>query len=62
MAKFIKQALNGETLIIYGDDTQTRDFIYIDDLVNALGLSATLGNIGGETFQIATSRETLCPR
>lgn len=58
VAKFIKQALNGETLVIYGDGTQTRDFIYIDDLVNALILGAFKEGIGGETFQIATSRET----
>ncbi|WP_321492485.1 NAD-dependent epimerase/dehydratase family protein [uncultured Desulfobacter sp.] len=58
VAKFIKQALNKETLVIYGDGTQTRDFIYIDDLVNALILSAFKEGIGGETFQIATSRET----
>jgi UDP-glucose 4-epimerase len=58
VAKFIKQALNGETLVIYGDGTQTRDFIYIDDLINAIMLSASKEGIGGETFQIATSRET----
>ncbi len=58
VAKFIRQALNGETLEIYGDGTQTRDFIYIDDLINAMRLSATTDNIGGETFQIATNKET----
>ena len=58
VAKFIKQALNGETLVIYGDGTQTRDFIYIDDLINAIVLSATREGIGGEIFQIATNRET----
>jgi len=84
VAKFIKQSLNGETLVIYGDGTQTRDFIYIDDLINAIQKSATLYwpnssvlspqssklksqssalspqslKIGGETFQIATNRET----
>ncbi|CAK8722758.1 UDP-glucose 4-epimerase [Candidatus Electrothrix laxa] len=58
VAKFIKQALQRETLIIYGDGTQTRDFIYIDDLLNALVLAATKKRIGGETFQIATARET----
>lgn len=58
VAKFIRQALNGETLEIYGDGTQTRDFIYIDDLVNAVILSAITENIGGETFQIASNKET----
>ncbi len=58
VAKFIKQALNGETLEIYGDGSQTRDFIFIDDLINALVLAATREGIGGEIFQIATNRET----
>lgn len=36
VAKFIKQALRGEPCVIYGDGSQTRDFIYIDDLVQAI--------------------------
>lgn len=58
VAKFIRQALAGQALEIYGDGYQTRDFIYIDDLVNAILLAATTKNIGGETFQIATNQET----
>jgi UDP-glucose 4-epimerase len=58
VAKFVKQALNKETLEIYGDGTQTRDFIYIDDLINALRLAVTSDNIGGEVFQIASNQET----
>ncbi len=58
VAKFIRQALNGETLEIYGDGSQTRDFIYIDDLIEAVMLAATKPGIGGETFQIATNKET----
>jgi UDP-glucose 4-epimerase len=59
VAKFIKQALNRETLTIYGDGAQTRDFIFIDDLIDAVYKAAVIKNdIGGETFQIATSRET----
>lgn len=58
VAKFIKQALKGEALEIYGDGGQTRDFIFIDDLVRAINLSAITPNVGGETFQIATNHET----
>lgn len=58
VAKFIRQALEGKTLEIYGDGKQTRDFIYIDDLIDAVLLSVTVPGIGGEAFQIATSRET----
>lgn len=57
-AKFIRQAMNGETLEIYGDGKQTRDFIFIDDLIRAIQLAAATEGIGGETFQIATSTET----
>jgi len=58
VAKFIKQAMNGETLEVYGDGKQTRDFIYIEDLIRAIQLAATKEKVGGEVFQIATNRET----
>lgn len=58
VAKFIKLALAGEPLEIYGDGSQTRDFIYIDDLIRAVRLAATTHDIGGEIFQIATNAET----
>ena len=58
VAKFIKMAMNGETLEVYGDGSQTRDFIYTKDLVDAIFKAATKPNIGGEIFQIATSKET----
>ncbi len=58
VAKFIKQTLAGETLEIYGDGKQTRDFIFIEDLVCAIQLAAIKDEIGGEIFQIATNKET----
>jgi len=58
IAKFIKQALAGEHLEVYGDGHQTRDYIYIDDLVNAISMAAFKEEIGGEVFQIATNKET----
>lgn len=58
VAKFIKQTLAEENLEVYGDGSQTRDFIHISDLVSAICLAAETPRIGGETFQIATSRET----
>ena len=58
VARFIKRALSGKDLEIYGDGTQTRDFIYIDDLIRAVRLAAECGGVGGEIFQVATSSET----
>ena len=57
VSKFIMQILSGEELTIYGDGTQTRDFIYIDDLSSAVRASLTASGIGGEVFQIATHGE-----
>jgi len=58
VAKFIRQALSGDTLEIYGDGKQTRDFIFISDLSRAIELASTVEGSGGEIFQIATSAET----
>ncbi len=43
VAKFIRQAFNGAACEIYGDGAQTRDFIYIDDLTDAIIKAATFG-------------------
>jgi len=58
VAKFIRKALEGEVLEVFGDGSQTRDFIYIDDLIDALILSSKVKGIGGEAFQIASGMET----
>ena len=54
--------MKGETLEIYGDGGQTRDFIYIADLVNAIRKAAETPDVGGEVFQIATNAETTVSR
>jgi len=41
---FIEQILKGNEIIIYGDGSETRDFIYIDDAVEALILAESLEN------------------
>ena len=56
VAKFIKRAIQGKKLIVYGDGKQTRDFIYIDDLVNVV-LKASVAQVGGEIIHIATNKE-----
>jgi UDP-glucose 4-epimerase len=58
VAKFIRLALEGKQVEIYGDGSQTRDFIYIDDLVDAVVKAGTVEGIGGETYQIAAASET----
>jgi UDP-glucose 4-epimerase len=57
IAKFIKQAIAGESLEIYGDGEQTRDFIYIGDLLRAIQSAVVQTKVGGEIFQIASNQE-----
>ena len=52
--KFIKQLLNGETPTIHGDGKQSRDFTYIENVIEA-NLKACLApeEADGEAFNIA---------
>ena len=49
--KFVRAVLNGDAITVYGDGTQTRDFTYIDDVVEANVLAAT-SDVRGEVFNI----------
>lgn len=61
VAKFIKTVLDGRTFTVYGDGSQTRDYVYVGDLITAIKKAALCPGVGGELFQIATSMETpLC--
>ena len=52
--KFIKQLLNGEIPVINGDGKQSRDFTYIENVIEA-NLKACLADssAAGETYNIA---------
>lgn len=56
LAKFITQMLRGEQPTIFGDGLQSRDFTYIDNVVNAnlLACSAQRDQVAGGMFNIAT--------
>lgn len=55
---FIWLALHDEPLVITGTGEETRDFIYVDDLVEGLFLSATVPAAGGEAFNLGTGIQT----
>jgi UDP-glucose 4-epimerase len=46
--------MKGEVLTVYGDGKQTRDFIYVKDIVEALILALKVKAMDGETFNICT--------
>jgi len=45
--RFIRAALKSEELTLYSDGLQSRDFTYIDDIVQANVLAASNGEVGG---------------
>jgi len=50
--KFVRLMLNGERPTIYGDGEQSRDFTYIDNVVQANVLAAE-NDVTGEAFNVA---------
>jgi UDP-glucose 4-epimerase len=55
---FIWRALHGEPLIITGSGAETRDFIYVDDLVQGLLAAAGTPGARGEAFNLGTGIQT----
>ncbi|MBO8174391.1 MAG: SDR family oxidoreductase [Thermococcus sp.] len=55
---FINRALKNEPLIIFGDGKQTRDFIYVKDVVKANILVAEKKGANGEVFNVARGERT----
>src|SRR6201997_634382 len=58
LAKFITQMLRGEQPTIFGDGSQSRDFTYIDNAVeaNLLACTAPAQKVAGKMFNVATGR------
>jgi len=58
IARFLNNASRGEPLVVYGDGEQTRDFIYVGDVVEATMLALESANLAGETFNVCTGKST----
>ena len=56
--KFITQALRNEPITIEGDGRQTRDFVYIEDVVNANIAALTGERSIGSVFNVANGQQT----
>ncbi|MGR5066504.1 dTDP-glucose 4,6-dehydratase [Photobacterium sp. DNB22_13_2] len=52
----VKHALNGQSLPIYGDGQQVRDWLYVDDHVRALYTMLKIGKVG-ETYNVGANNE-----
>jgi nucleoside-diphosphate-sugar epimerase len=58
LAKFITQMLDGEAPTIFGDGKQSRDFTYVDNVVegNLLACARPSSEVAGRVFNVATGR------
>ena len=55
---FLKQAQQKGTLIVHGAGTQTRDYVYLDDVVQAMMSAGRVDDINGEIINVGSGVET----
>ena len=55
VAIFLERLALGDATVIFGDGTQARDFVYVDDIVDSL--LAAVGSTGGP-YNVGTGRDT----
>lgn len=56
LSRFIRRALSGQELLIYGDGNQTRDFTYVEDSVNMSLLAGIMESAKNRVFNFGTGR------
>jgi UDP-glucose 4-epimerase len=55
---FLRQACHAGTIVMHGEGSQTRDYVYVDDVVNAMVAAASAPGIGQKTINIGSGSET----
>jgi UDP-glucose 4-epimerase len=53
---FVKQAIDGEEIQVYGDGQQVRGFNYVDDVVDALLIAGVNDKVKGDYFNLGGER------
>ncbi|HEX7973572.1 MAG TPA: NAD-dependent epimerase/dehydratase family protein [Anaerolineales bacterium] len=55
---YLRQALRSGTLVMHGDGGQTRDYVYVDDVVSAMISAATAPGISHQVINVGSGTET----
>jgi UDP-glucose 4-epimerase len=55
---FLRQAMHAGTLVIHNDGEQTRDYVYVDDVVSAMVAASTAPGIDGLAINVGSGVET----
>lgn len=56
--RFLKQALNGASVVVFGDGHQTRDYVYVTDAVNAMVAAAFAAGVDRQVINVGSGVET----
>jgi len=56
--RFLRQALGGGSLVVFGGGGQTRDFVFVDDVVNALVAASTAPDVDRRIMNVGSGVET----
>jgi UDP-glucose 4-epimerase len=55
---FIRQGLRGGSLVVHGDGNQTRDFIFVNDVVRAMTSAASAKTVNQLVINVGSGKET----
>jgi UDP-glucose 4-epimerase len=55
---FLRQALQNGTIVVHGDGNQTRDYVYVDDVVFAMAAAASAPSVNRQVINIGSGQET----
>lgn len=55
--RFLQQIVRGGSVVMFGQGKQTRDFVYVGDVINALTLSATADQVHRAIINIGSGQE-----
>jgi UDP-glucose 4-epimerase len=55
---FVRNILSGASIVIHGSGSQTRDFVYIDDVVDALIAASEARDAHGKVINVGSGEET----
>jgi UDP-glucose 4-epimerase len=58
VARFLRQAAGGGSLVVHNGGNQTRDYVYIDDAVECMAASATAPNVDRKIINVGSGTET----
>jgi len=55
---FLRQSLNNGTLVVHGDGHQTRDYVYVDDVVAAMLAASSASGVDQQIINVGSGVDT----